>query len=75
MFRNASFKLFSGESRAPHGARGLKLRMWVKVNYKKLSRPARGAWIEMNNEDKREEESESRPARGAWIEICKRRTI
>ena len=33
-------------SRAPHGARGLKLRSDKSLQKKEESRPARGAWIE-----------------------------
>ena len=32
--------------RAPHGARGLKLREFAKESLWESSRPARGAWIE-----------------------------
>ena len=34
-----------------------------------LSRPARGAWIEIEEIDKGSHPYTSRPARGAWIEI------
>ena len=33
-------------SRAPHGARGLKHRRILYADVQRLSRPARGAWIE-----------------------------
>ena len=35
------------------------------------SRPARGAWIEINNQSRARGDNRSRPARGAWIEIKK----
>ena len=35
----------------------------------RVSRPARGAWIEMLITGNRSDKLESRPARGAWIEI------
>ena len=34
--------------RAPQGARGLKFNEHSKNNSAKASRPARGAWVEMN---------------------------
>ena len=34
-----------------------------------VSRPARGAWVEINMGIGYELETESRPARGAWVEI------
>src|SRR3989339_4825 len=56
-------------SRAPHGARGLKLSggQWYDRQYR--SRPARGAWIEtVPLSGSIETGWGSRPARGAWIE-------
>ena len=35
------------------------------------SRPARGAWVEIQHERNCEEQQQSRPARGAWVEIKK----
>ena len=35
--------------RAPHGARGLKLGYFLRLDDDDLSRPARGAWIETRN--------------------------
>ena len=34
-----------------------------------LSRPARGAWVEILETDRRKVTDRSRPARGAWVEI------
>ena len=34
-----------------------------------MSRPARGAWIEIEANEKAKAAQRSRPARGAWIEI------
>ena len=34
-----------------------------------LSRPARGAWVEMYQHTEHNGTEESRPARGAWVEI------
>ena len=36
------------DGRAPHGARGLKLLILPLLGILRMSRPARGAWIEMN---------------------------
>ena len=36
--------------RAPHGARGLKQREEINIDYDLMSRPARGAWIETRKE-------------------------
>ena len=54
--------------RAPHGARGLKLHGAVVIAGLRMSRPARGAWIETVSFGKLRELLMSRPARGAWIE-------
>ena len=41
--------------------------MFIKII---SSRPARGAWIEIDEDEEEEEDTKkSRPARGAWIEI------
>ena len=57
-------------SRAPQGARGLKCRRRNTPNKSGMSRPARGAWIEMAASPRScRGRSPSRPARGAWIEI------
>ena len=37
--------------RAPHGARGLKYPLAVGLDHRRLSRPARGAWIEIQDFD------------------------
>ncbi len=56
-------------SRAPHGARGLKLLIGEVAAQQGRSRPARGAWIETRRELMVMSVAlESRPARGAWIE-------
>ena len=55
--------------RAPHGARGLKYHEEGHVIALALSRPARGAWIEIEHRAKLDVSHLSRPARGAWIEI------
>ena len=54
--------------RAPHGARGLKLRLDELCLIELQSRPARGAWIETSYAPPPEYSRRSRPARGAWIE-------
>ena len=41
----------------------------IAENYKKKSRPARGAWVEMYSDSPTAPAVESRPARGAWVEI------
>ncbi len=62
------------QSRAPHGARGLKLLMVLLQICLDLSRPAWGAWIEINGSKQDGlERKRSRPAWGAWIEIFARR--
>ena len=38
-----------------------------------VSRPARGAWVEMLSEAAAAKKSKSRPARGAWVEILHHR--
>ena len=55
-------------SRAPRGARGLKLGNGQIDHEGRGSRPARGAWIETCKTKKELSEYTSRPARGAWIE-------
>ena len=56
-------------SRAPQGARGLKFKVGEDVMSETESRPARGAWIEINGGQRERILYQSRPARGAWIEI------
>ena len=57
--------------RAPRGARGLKCRDCLSVDlFNNVSRPARGAWIEIIRHCEADLHERSRPARGAWIEIC-----
>ena len=34
-----------------------------------MSRPARGAWVEIEEVEELRAELQSRPARGAWVEI------
>ena len=58
--------------RAPHGARGLKQREEINIDYDLMSRPARGAWIETTWQSAPCAVKESRPARGAWIETAHR---
>ena len=55
--------------RAPRGARGLKYTVDLALNIGKVSRPARGAWIEIFEFAPYSAAARSRPARGAWIEI------
>ena len=55
--------------RAPQGARGLKSAWAVGKAYVVRSRPARGAWIEINLSVSSPSSDRSRPARGAWIEM------
>ena len=59
--------------RAPRGARGLKYNFFdFALRPFFQSRPARGAWIEIEMAAKRAlMTSKSRPARGAWIEITR----
>ena len=60
--------------RAPQGARGLKCLPRDRPLRIDLSRPARGAWVEILTPKKRHKfDGQSRPARGAWVEIssCK----
>ena len=57
------------KSRAPHGARGLKLCLFPLTALPCWSRPARGAWIEIGSFAAGPVVTWSRPARGAWIEI------
>ena len=60
----------AGRRRAPHGARGLKFDAEHIGGSLAVSRPARGAWIEIGQfEGRIQAVSGSRPARGAWIEI------
>ena len=61
--------LVGGEGRAPHGARGLKFLLLGMLLISIMSRPARGAWIEMRTRLFPPSSSASRPAWGAWIEI------
>ena len=52
-------------SRAPHGARGLKL-CWPMVKLgNETSRPARGAWIETHEKTTREDDAKRRAPHGA----------
>ena len=55
--------------RAPQGARGLKSTGVENLSVNALSRPARGAWIEISSGKNYADRLVSRPARGAWIEI------
>ena len=57
------------ERRAPRGVRGLKYKQDQDREQVGLSRPARGAWSEINYSFGNTPSDESRPARGAWIEI------
>ena len=59
-------------SRAPHGARGLKLKIRECLHSEIRSRPARGAWIETARINQLLFAPASRPARGAWIETVSR---
>ena len=36
-----------------------------------LSRPARGAWVDIDNIENGQTTIQSRPARGAWVEMMK----
>ena len=58
-------------SRAPQGARGLKFVFLTLSLVTGLSRPARGAWVEIHIRINKPLISTSRPARGAWVEIKK----
>ena len=55
--------------RTPQGVRGLKLVWWSKPQARRLSHPARGAWIEILRLRNTPTKSTSHPARGAWIEM------
>ena len=59
----------AGRRRAPHGARGLKFDAEHIGGSLAVSRPARGAWIEIADLTEARHGAASRPARGAWIEI------
>ncbi len=59
-------------SRAPRGARGLKLPRLRARTGESPSRPARGAWIETSFAPTEIGPIVSRPARGAWIETSYR---
>jgi len=61
------FGCFCG--RAPLGARGLKFHGFLAAISPGASRPAWGAWIEMELTARKIFPVESRPAWGAWIEI------
>ena len=61
----------SVQSRAPHGARGLKSFDNYYYNTIVPPRPARGAWIEILPALLDFVRFMPRPARGAWIEIKK----
>ena len=56
------------ESRAPHGARGLKHLDVLAESRSSASRPTRGAWIETLLLRGNTTSPRSRPTRGAWIE-------
>ena len=60
-------------SPAPHGAGGLKLNNIGLIRILRLSRPARGGWIEIVSSVADFKAGASRPARGGWIEIGLRR--
>ena len=51
----------------------MKSRALCMRRVQKMSRPTRGAWIEIESEDEYFKIAKSRPTRGAWIEICTRR--
>ena len=55
--------------RAPQGARGLKFLRQRRGYRPERSRPARGAWVEIELPDEVIDAMLSRPARGAWVEI------
>ena len=55
--------------RAPHGARGLKSGSGGRLTNRSVSRPTRGAWIEIFPRSDTRSRPWSRPTRGAWIEI------
>jgi len=55
--------------RAPHGARGLKCIGRKGLLWVGMSRPAWGAWIEIQQRMHDEGGTKSRPAWGAWIEM------
>ena len=59
------------KSRAPYGARGLKLYLgeYLDVELTEPSRPVWGAWIEIGVQPFCKLNKESRPVWGAWIEI------
>ena len=57
-------------SRTPQGVRGLKSVRRSNMGLTWKSHPARGAWIEIQEENTMAYNNEqSHPARGAWIEI------
>ena len=56
-------------SPAPHGAGGLKFELLEICVNGRLSRPARGGWIEISAAPEWRTYQLSRPARGGWIEI------
>ena len=56
--------------RAPHGARGLKSFAASVSVTRAVSRPTRGAWIEISPTCSIPRPATSRPTRGAWIEIA-----
>ena len=56
--------------RAPQGARGLKCSLMPCASAAwTLSRPARGAWVEIRMTSAYRWSALSRPARGAWVEM------
>ena len=67
--------VIEGDSRSPHGERGLKYpEVEVAVAAYDVA-PRTGAWIEIPTGGVAPEPSNaSPPARGAWIEICSRLT-
>ena len=56
--------------RAPQGARGLKSYVLGVGGIVDVSRPARGAWVEIPPYLLHAPTYQSRPARGAWVEIA-----
>ena len=74
-FRLAAVLAGRGDRRAPQGARGLKYRRFLLSSDLIVSRPARGAWVEMILGIDIEPCSKSRPARGAWVEIRSERDV
>ena len=47
----------------------MKLLCLLSLSLSLLSRPARGAWVEIPTKESSVARIESRPARGAWVEM------